>query len=256
MLKIIIIEDEKSSRDLLVEMVKQSFPEIKIAAQVDSVADGISEIIKHRPDVILLDINLKDGNGFEILEKTQGLDYMVIFITAHNEYAVKAFKISAIDYLLKPIDITELIDAIEKCRKQKEVGELSIKLKTLFSNLNSELNQDKKIVLKSVESIHVVPICDIIRCEADKSYTTFYLKENKKLLVSRTLKEYENLLTEYGFFRPHQSHLVNIDFIDSFEKPHGGLLVMNDNSRVPVATRKREALFNLFNNLWILEAFA
>ncbi|MBU0473842.1 MAG: LytTR family DNA-binding domain-containing protein [Bacteroidetes bacterium] len=249
MLKILIVEDEKMTSEMIAQMVSSSFPDALIVGQVDSVANGISEIIKHKPDIILLDINLKDGNGFEILERTQDIDYMVVFITAYSEYAVKAFKISAIDYLLKPIDLLELVNAIEKCIMHKEVNQLNIKLKTLFSNLKTESNHNKKIVLKSTESINVVPINEIIRCESDKSYTTFYLKENRKILVSTTLKEFENLLTEYGFFRPHQSHLVNTNYIDSFEKPHGGLLIMNDKSRVPVSTRKREALFNLFNNL-------
>jgi len=249
MLKILIVEDEKMTSEMIAQMVSSSFPDALIVGQVDSVANGVSEIIKHKPDIVLLDINLKDGNGFEILERTQDIDYMVVFITAYTEYAVKAFKISAIDYLLKPIDLLELVKAIEKCQLHKEVNQLNIKLKTLFSNLKTESNHNKKIVLKSTKSINVVPINEIIRCESDKSYTTFYLKENRKILVSTTLKEFENLLTEYGFFRPHQSHLVNINYIDSFEKPHGGLLIMNDKSRVPVATRKRESLFKLFNNL-------
>jgi two-component system LytT family response regulator len=249
MLNILIIEDEIVTRNLLKDMITQSFSDIKIIGETDSVIDGIKLINEHNPDVLLLDINLSDGNGFEVLENTLGKNYMVVFITAHNDYAIKAFRISAIDYLLKPIDVNELTEALEKCKKQKEIGELNVKLDALFSNLKSEVNQDKKIVLKSSESIHVIPIHEIIRCESDNSYTTFYLKENKKILVSKTLKEFDELLTEYGFFRPHQSHLVNINCINSYEKPLGGLLVMNDKSRVPVATRKRDALFNLFNNL-------
>ena len=174
---------------------------------------------------------------------------MVVFITAHNQYAVKAFRISAIDYLLKPIDINDLSEAIEKCRREKEIGKLNIKLDTLISNLKMEANQDKKIVLKSADSIHVIPIHEIIRCESDSSYTTFYLKNSKKIVISKTLKEFDDLLKEFGFFRPHQSHLVNTNCIDSYEKPHGGILVMTDKSHVPVATRKREALFSLLRNL-------
>ena len=249
MLKILIVEDEKDTRDLLKSMISQSFSDIEIVGEVESVADGIKAIDETNPDVVLLDIDLTDGTGFEILEQTKHKNFMVVFITAHNEYAVKAFRISAIDYLLKPIDINDLIDALEKCKQQKEAGELNFKLEALFSNLKSEANQDKKIVLKSSDSIHVIPIHEIIRCESDSSYTTFHLKNDKKLIISKTLKEFDDLLTEYGFFRPHQSHLVNINCINSYEKPHGGLLVMNDKSHVPVATRKREALFSLFKSL-------
>jgi len=249
MLKILIVEDEASTRDLLKNMISQSFSDIKIIGEAESVVDGIKAINEGNPDVVLLDIDLTDGNGFDILENTKQKNFMVVFITAHNEYAVKAFRISAIDYLLKPIDINELSDALEKCRKQNEAGELNTKLDILFSNLKSEANQEKKIVLKSSDSIHVIPIHEIIRCESDSSYTTFYLKNDKKLIISKTLKEFDDLLTEFGFFRPHQSHLVNINCIDSYEKPHGGLLVMNDKSHVPVATRKREALFSLFKSL-------
>ncbi len=249
MLKVLIVEDEESTRNLLKSMISQSFSDIKIVGEVESVADGIIAINKENPDVVLLDIDLTDGSGFEILESTKLKNYMVVFITAHNEYAIKAFRISAIDYLLKPVDINDLIEAIEKCKKQKEAGELNLKLDALFSNLKSEQNQDKKIVLKSSDSIHVIPIHEIIRCESDSSYTTFYLKNNKKLIISKTLKEFDDLLTEFGFFRPHQSHLVNTNCINSYEKPHGGMLVMSDKSHVPVATRKREALFNLFKSL-------
>jgi two-component system LytT family response regulator len=249
MLSVLIIEDEVVTRDLLKNMISQTFTDIVIVGESDSVIDGIKLINEQNPDVVLLDINLSDGNGFEILENTLGKNYMVVFITAHNDYAIKAFRISAVDYLLKPVDVNELSEALEKCKKQKEIGELNVKLDTLFSNLKSEVNQDKKIVLKSSDSINVIPINEIIRCESDNSYTTFYLSNNRKLLISKTLKEFDDLLTEYGFFRPHQSHLVNINWINSYEKPLGGLLVMNDKSRVPVATRKREALFNLFNNL-------
>ncbi len=249
MLKVLIVEDEKDTRDLLKSMISQSFSDIEIIGEVESVADGIKAINETNPDVILLDIDLTDGTGFEIIEQTKHKNFMVVFITAHNEYAVKAFRISAIDYLLKPIDINDLIDAIEKCKEQKKIGELNYKLEALFSNLKSEVNQDKKIVLKSSDSIHVVPIHEIIRCESDNSYTTFYLKNGKKLIISKTIKEFDDLLSEFGFFRPHQSHLVNINYIECYKKPHGGLLVMNDKSHVPVATRKREALFSLFKSL-------
>ncbi len=249
MLKLLIVDDEKETRDLLKNMISQSFTDIEIVGEVESVAGGIKAITEANPDVVLLDIDLTDGSGFEILEKTKHENFMVVFITAHNKYAIKAFRISAIDYLLKPVDINDLIEAIEKCKKQKEVRELNYKLDALFSNLKTEVNQDKKIVLKSSESIHVVPIHEIIRCESDSSYTTFYLKNNKNLIISKTLKEFDNMLTEFGFFRPHQSHLININYIDSYEKPQGGMLVMSDKSHVPVATRKREALFSLFKSL-------
>lgn len=249
MLKILIIEDEKATRELLKELLKTSFSDIEIVGEAESVVGGVNEIKSKIPDIVLLDIDLSDGNGFEIIDKTKEMDYMVIFTTAHNEYAVKAFRISAIDYLLKPINSNDLNCAINKCKDIQEKKQLDIKLKTFFSNMKTDSNREKKIVIKSSNSINVIHIRDIIRCEADKSYTIFHLKDNKQLVASKTLKEFDTMLTEFSFFRPHQSHLININYIDSFEKPDGGLLLMSDKSHVPVASRKREALNRLFENM-------
>jgi two-component system LytT family response regulator len=219
--------------------------ELDIIGQADSVSSGIEILKRTKPNIVLLDINLADGTGFDILKKLDQISFKIIFITAHEEYAVQAFKFSAVDYILKPIVAGELIDAVERASKAIQREDTELKLGALFSNLE----KIKKIVLKTAESIHIINIKNIIRCEADVNYTTFYLENSEKLMVSKTLKEYAELLEPSGFFRTHQSHLVNLDHVLRFDKTEGGHLVMDDESIVPVSSRKRETLFSVFEKM-------
>ena len=197
------------------------------------------------PDIFLLDVNLFDGTGFDLLKQIPLPHYNVICITAHDEDAIRAFRFSAIDYILQPVVAGELLAAIDKAAQTISREETELKLNALLSNLDSA----KKIVLKTAESIHIVQISNIIRCEADIHYTTFFLKHKPSLLVSKTLKDFAELLEPAGFYRTHQSHLVNINHIMRFDKGEGGHLVMDDESIVPVSSRKREELFNLFEKM-------
>jgi two-component system LytT family response regulator len=216
-------------------------------------AEGISTALKAienaRPDIILLDIQLADGTGFELLKKIHPTTSKIIFITAFEEYAVRAFRFSAVDYLMKPINPVDLRAALDRARTAVEKDALETRMNILLSNISQVSKDQKKIVLKTTEQIFVVSIKDIVHLESDKNYTFFYLADGKKMLVSKTLKEYEELLGEYGFIRVHQSHLINLDYIDRYEKRDGGYVVMKDRTSIPVSTRKKEELIGLLEQL-------
>jgi two-component system LytT family response regulator len=248
-MRTIIIDDEEKARKTIYNYLSLYCKEVEIVAQADNVESGYKAIVENQPELVLLDINMPDGTGFDLLKKFEKINFKLIFITAYEEYAIKAFKFSALDYLLKPVNPQELIEAVEKARKLLDSENFELSYKAFLTNYGSKVKSDKKLVLKTSESIFMIDIKDIIRCEADGSYTTFYLVDGRKILVSKNLKEYEDILTEYNFFRPHHSHLVNLNYMLSFEKRDGGTIIMKDKSFVPVATRRKEDLLNMFENL-------
>jgi two-component system LytT family response regulator len=247
-LRTLIIDDEAPVRNLINGIIQHYCEQAEVIATADGVHSGLAAIKKHKPDLVLLDIKLNDGTAFDLLKQLEDIKFAIIFITAYEKYAVNAFRFSAVDYIMKPIHIDELINAIHKASEKTEQQVLSQKLKNFFDNMNSK-PEDKKIVLKTSESIFIVKVTDIIRCQADHNYTTFFLTNGKKVLVSKTLKDYDEMLCDYFFFRTHQSHLININHIVSFEKNDGGYLRMADGSSVPVSKRKREELLELFNQI-------
>lgn len=249
MLKAVIIDDESNARESIANLSRLTQSEIEIVGEAGGVASGLEEIINTKPDLVFLDIQLEDGTGFEILEQIGKIDFHIIFITAFNEYAIKAFKFAAIDYLLKPINPKEFKAAIDQFVNLQEKEDIESKLTAYLSHIKESAAEHKKIILKTAESIHIVKVQDIIRCEADKGYTEFFLRDGHKILVSKGLKEYDELLGDFGFIRTHQSHLINLDYIASFEKADGGYILMTDKSTVPVSSRKREYVFSIFENL-------
>jgi two-component system, LytTR family, response regulator len=248
-MRTIIVDDEEKARKTIYNYLSLYCKEVEIVAQADNVEGGYKTILENQPELVLLDINMPDGTGFDLLKKFDKINFKIIFITAYEEYAIKGFKFSALDYLLKPVNPQELIEAVEKARKFLDSENFELRYKAFLSNYNNKLNSDKKLVLKTSESIFIIDIKDIVRCEADGGYTTFYLIDGRKILVSKNLKEYEDILTEYNFFRPHHSHLLNIDYMQSFEKRDGGTIIMKDKSTVPVATRRKEDLLSLFDKM-------
>jgi two-component system, LytTR family, response regulator len=249
MFKILLVDDEKPVRQMISDIVGSGFNDLETIAEAGSVAEAFILAKEFRPDLVLLDIQMPDGTGFDFLQKFRQIPFKTIFITAYEEFAVKAFKFSAIDYLLKPVDPDELISAVQKAREMKDLVDFNIKMNTFFTNLKSISRDEKKIVLKTAESIYIIGVQDIIRCEADKNYTQFFLIDGRKPVITKTIKDYDEMLAEYGFFRSHQSHLINIRYIESFEKKDGGYILMKDKSIVPVSQRKREQLIELFEHL-------
>lgn len=246
MIKAIIIDDEKNSREVICELLKECFDEIKVVAQAGDVKQSIEEIEKHKPNLLFLDIDLPDGTGFDILKKIEYHDMKVVFITAHQEYAIKAIKFSAFDFILKPFNSSELIKTVRKVLDEHNAVNNSLRFESILSNFGNSMPELKKIVLKTSDRISLVNIKDIIRCEAENNYTIFYLANRSKIMVSKTIKTYETMLAGHEFMRVHQSHLINLNYIQHFDKPEGGMLVLSDNSSVPVSIQKRALLLEYF----------
>jgi two-component system LytT family response regulator len=245
MISLIIVDDEPKARDTIRNILELSHLDISIKAEAGSVAEAFEMISENKPELLLLDINLPDGSGFDLLRKFDKINFKVIFITAFEEYAVRAFRYSALDYIMKPVKAAELTAAVERAGESIEKDQMSLKLNALLSNIDKL----KKIVLKTAESIHIIQVEDIIRCEADVNYTHFYLEGDKHMIVSKPLKDYADLLEPAGFFRTHQSHLINMEHILRYDRSDGGCLVMDDESCVPVSSRKKETLFRIFEQM-------
>lgn len=248
MLNVVIIEDEQNSLDVIVDILNNRC-KVNISGTASTVIESVQLLETYHPDLVLLDVNLPDGTCFDILNKLESHEFGIIFITAFEEYALKAIKFSALDYLLKPINPIELSEAIKHAEKELERKKNDIKLKALLSNIRNFSDNLKKIVLSTSDSLHVIDIQDITRCSADGSYTVFYLIDKRKIMVSRVLKEYDEMLEEFGFIRVHKSHLININHLERIEKNKGYFVVMKDKSEIPVSVRKRERLINILNSL-------
>jgi two-component system, LytTR family, response regulator len=249
MIRTIIVDDEKRARETISSILSLYCKNVEVVGEAENVQSAEALIEQVKPELVILDINMPGGNGFELLKKYKPLPFKVIFITAYEEYAVKAFKFSALDYVLKPVNPDELIESISRAAEAINKDNLSLKLDAFIHNMEDIKRDGKKIVLKTSDNIHIVNVNDIIRCEADKNYSSFFLINNKKILVSTTLKDYDEMLTPYRFFRAHQSHLINLNHIERYEKRDGGHLIMKDGSIVPVAIRKKDELLTLLQNI-------
>jgi two-component system LytT family response regulator len=248
MLRTLIIDDEPHVRKTLARMVEEECSNVKLLKSADGVKSGLKAIAEQDPDLVLLDINMDDGSGFDLLKKAEPISFKVIFITAFDQFAVQAFKFSAIDYLLKPVNPEDLVSAVNKAEQIMQ-QDISIQLKVLDENLHAKDVKGRKIILRTSETVHLVKVSDIVYCESDLSYTHFFLADGQKILISKTLKEFEDLLKEFGFFRVHKSFLVNLLAISKFEKADGGYLVMENKDRVPVSSRKRDQLLEIFSRI-------
>lgn len=247
MRKVLIIDDENRTRELIARMIDSFGFDVVTIPEGENVASGIAAIEKHDPDIVFLDIQMPDGTGFDVIRSIDDKHFEVVFITAHEEFAIKAIKFSALDYLLKPVDTSELKMAMEKALAAVDEKKENLQFEALQKNIQP--NEKRRLVLKTQESVHVVELDHIIRCEADRNYTSFYLQDNKKILVSKTLKEYETLLSAHNFLRVQQSHLINLDFVDRYDKKNGGAVVMKDGSEVPLSPAKRDIFFRRLENL-------
>lgn len=246
-MKAIIIDDIEQARITLKKDLQVYAPDLEVIAEANGVIEGAKLLKNKRPDVLFLDIQMQDGSGFDLLDILNDITFKIIFITASDAYAIKAFRYAAIDYLLKPVDPDELVSAIKKCQEQN-INE-SEKYRLLNDVLKNTQKPHEKLALHTQDKIHIVNIQDIIRCESNVNYTEFHFQNNKKLLVTKTLKEFEDLLSDQGFYRVHQSHLVNTKYIKEFIKTDGGYLIMTDNCQVPVSTRKRPEVVKMLEDL-------
>ena len=232
-MKAVIIDDMELARRALFADLESYCPEIEVIGEAESVVSGIKLLKKAIPDIVFLDIHLNDGDGFDILEIIPEIGSKVIFTTASNDHAIQAFRFSAVDYLLKPIDPELLQSAVRKVQDK-----LSIDI-TQVETLKKNIDQPTKLALHTAEVIKVVDFQEIIRLEAMGNYTTFFFTDQSKLLITKTLKEYDLILRGQNFLRVHQSHLINMSHLKAYIKSEGGYLLMDDNSRVPVSVRKK-----------------
>jgi len=245
MYRAVIIDDQQNCRLTLAHDLGKYCPNIHIIGEADSVQSGLDVISSLHPDVVFLDIQLGDGTGFDILEKIGEFDFQVIFTTALDSYGIKAIKFSALDYLLKPIDPDELTEAVGKLEQNSRKKDVKDSISLLLENLRGIQPGNKRIALNSADKVHMVNIRDIIRCESQGSYTIFHLIGKEQIVVTKNLKEYEQLLEEYSFIRVHHSHLINFSYLKEYVKKDGGYAVMSDNSQVPVSFRKRNNLLDM-----------
>ena len=241
MIKAVIIDDIPEAITVLTADLDTYCKNIEVIGSANGVVSGAKVIKDLKPDLVFLDIQMPDGTGFDLLEIIGEADFKLIFTTASDEFAIKAFKFSAIDYLLKPIDPDDLITAVEKVESQKAPT-------SRLDLLKENLNQPKKIALNTVDKIHIVEIKNVIRLESNINYTRFHFEDKTKLLVTKTLKEFDKMLSDQNFIRIHQSHLVNTSFIKEFAKQNGEV-ILKDGTKIPVSTRKKSALMDMISKL-------
>jgi len=245
--KVLIIDDENRTRDFVKKMIDSFQLDLEVFTDGENVETGIEAINRIQPDIVFLDIQMPDGTGFDVLNSIETKKFEVIFITAYQEYAIKAIKFSALDYILKPIDAEELHSAILTAIDSVDFKKEDLQYEALENNIQP--GNRRKLVLKTQECVYIVDLMEIIRCEADKNYTFFFLNNGKKILVSRTLKDFETMLNGYGFFRIQQSHLINLDYLDRYDKHQGGAIIMKDGSALPLSPAKKDQFFKLLERL-------
>lgn len=249
MLRAVVIDDIEAIRKNNMAVIKAACPDITVVGEADAVASGMKIITQLQPDIVFLDVEMPDGTGFDLLQQLRPFSFKVIFITGYEDFAIRAFRFSAIDYLLKPLNPAELADAVKKAEDALNKDVFDAKLSNLFANLERPKNI-QKLVLKTSDRIYSVNIQDIVNCESDKNYTTFHFINAPKLVVSTNLKEYETLLAPHGFFRTHKSHLINMAYFDHFIKADGGnRVVMNNKLTLPLSVRKKDEFMVLLENL-------
>lgn len=237
----IIIDDERHSCDALKMLLDKCCKDVQVIAVCYSAEEGIRKINELKPQLVFLDIEMPHMNGFQMLEQLSSINFEIIFTTSYDQYAITAFKFSALDYLLKPIDREELQKAVEKVSK-KITPPVSQQLEILLQKINQPAIPVQRIALPTMQGLEFIPVDSIISCSSNNNYTEFFLTDKKKILVSRTLKETEDMLSEYSFLRVHNSHLVNMNAITRYVKGEGGYLVMTDGSTVDVSRSRKELL--------------
>jgi two-component system LytT family response regulator len=241
MLKAIIIDDEPFCCEILAAMLESDCPDVEIVNVSGNGADALKAIKQHSPDLVFLDVEMPKMNGFEMLEQLSFVNFHLIFTTSYDQYALKAIRFSAIDYLLKPIDREELKRAVEKVKDRIQIP-VTQQLELLLQKIRQPSHPVNKIALPTMEGLQMIPIETIVSCQSDDNYTTFKLKNGKKLLVTRSLKDIEECLEQYPFVRVHRSYLVNLNEIEKYIKGEGGYLVMSDGNTIDVARNKKEVL--------------
>jgi two-component system LytT family response regulator len=246
MIRAVLIDDEPKNNRILKLMLEEFCPDVTIEGQADNATAGVQLVQEVKPDLVFLDIEMPYGSGFDLLDQLKPIHFEVIFITAFNDYSLKAIKYSALDYLLKPVNIDELIAAVAKAAQKVAARNINERIEALLYNLQKPQQAVQKLALPSKEGYVFVLLSDIMRCESKGGYTTFYIKGMDKVLSSKNIKEYEPLLPDDIFFRIHNSHIVNLNCVKKYHRGRGGYLEMEDGTMIEVATRRKDELMARF----------
>jgi two-component system, LytTR family, response regulator len=246
MIKALIIEDEPKNVRILRALLEENCPQVQVIGEAHDVEGGYASICELKPQVVFLDIEMPQGNAFDLLDKFTQIDFELIFVTAFDEYALRALKYSALDYLLKPVNVDELVTAVNRAARMLDMKNIQQRIGVLLSNLKQKEPDMKKMAINSAEGMFFVEVEQIVRCEAKGSYTEIYMLGGEKHLVSKGIQEYEKLLPETHFFRIHHSHIINLNLIRKYQKGRGGFVVMQDGTTVEVASRRKDAFLARF----------
>ncbi|HTD40466.1 MAG TPA: LytTR family DNA-binding domain-containing protein [Mucilaginibacter sp.] len=248
-IKAFIVDDEFQSRNLLIKMLQQYFPEIRVTGQAATVEEGLEGIRKYQPNIVFLDIQMKGETGFDLLSRLQEINFALIFTTAFDKYAIKAFRFNAIDYLLKPIVADELVEAVNKAiqRGRSAQSASKIQVEQLYQDMKNPQKIHDKIAIPTGEGFIVVPVNEIVYCHADSNYTRFYLSDKKCILSSYTLKQYDEILTCQSFFRAHRSYLINLAHVKMYRRGEGGEIVMSNGHEIELSRTHKDEFMHLLN---------
>jgi two-component system, LytTR family, response regulator len=249
MIKSIIIDDEEDSRKTLNILLGSYFPEIKISRICDSAAEGLEAIKSIQPDLVFLDIQMPQMSGFDLLKQASPVSFEVIFITAHDQYAIKAIRFSALDYLLKPIDVDDLRNAIDRAKERLTQKNSLQNYQSVIQNVQHKDGKIEKLAVPTFEGIAFFNTDEIIYCKAEGSYTNLILKGKPEKLISRNLKDFENILANSGFCRVHHSYLINLKHVEKYIRGEGGYVMMTDNHHVDISRRRKDEFLNMLARL-------
>lgn len=250
-MKAIIVDDEKNARDVLNYILKKNFPDIRVCETCASADEGIAAIQLHSPDIVFLDIEMPKKSGFDMLQELGTVDFEIVFTTAYDKYAIKAFKFSAVDYLLKPVSQADLKQTVERIRRSKEQNNSinAAQIEFLLESMRKKELPGNRLALYTTEGVRFINPEKVIRCESSSNYTTFFFDNGEKILSSKTLKDVEEIFHPFSFYRVHNSHLINLRYVEKYNKEDGGIVVMSDGTEIMVARSRKDEFLNLFSKI-------
>ncbi len=243
----LIIDDEIGSREYLSEALTQNCPEVKVVGMARDADQGYQLIKNTNPDLVFLDVEMPNGSGFDLLRRFENIRFEVIFVTGFDRYALNAIKFNCLDFLLKPYAFEDVIHAVNKAQTKQREKNRTARMENLLGNLNQHRRTNQKIALPSMDGLEFISVDRILHLEADGKYTRFHLTNKQNILISKNIKEYELMFEEYGFFRVHRKHMINLSKIKKYYKGEGGYVIMSDGTTIDVSRRKKEDFLNRLN---------